>query len=97
MQGAGLREGLQALQQQGDPQRHLARPAVLAPLVGLLRGGGVRPEAARLAAALLRGLAEAGPDARTAIRYTTPTTLEILFIMRVFLHALCAQRASEFD
>ncbi len=68
VQGGGLRDGLRALQQQGVPQRHLARPAVLAPLVGLLRGGAAQPDAARLAATLLSGIAEAGPDARAAIR-----------------------------
>lgn len=67
VQGGGLREGLLALQQQADPQRHLVRPAVLAPVVALVRGVAACPEAACLAATLLRGLATAGPSERAGI------------------------------
>lgn len=66
MQDTSLRDGLAALQQQAVPQGHLVKPPVLAAIVGLVRAG--RPETAALAAALIRGLSDAGPRARIGIR-----------------------------
>lgn len=67
LQGAGAADAFRALRQQGAPQEELMRPTVLRPLVALAAAGG-RPVTARLAAKLLRGIAEAGPDCCAAIR-----------------------------
>ena len=97
MQGGGLREGLLALQQQADPQRHLVRSAVLAPVVALVRGVAARPEAACLAATLLRCLAMAGPCERAGIwcaPILRPLCLNSAKLVNCFVHARFGIRLS---
>jgi hypothetical protein len=71
LQGAGAADASWALRRQGAPQSELRRPAVLRPLVALVAVSG-HSATARLAAKLLRGIAEAGPDCCDAIRWAHP-------------------------